>query len=105
MRSAIFFSFAINKRYSVEKCHSTLLIAKIPKDKRSLFFLVILSLSIEKVEQGRTARLFYFVHPDKWEDAFEKMEFSEIMSLLCDMRELVAAATDELKGLSASDQK
>ena len=39
------------------------------------------------------------------EDAFEKMEFSEIMSLLCDMRELVAAATDELKGLSASDQK
>lgn len=39
------------------------------------------------------------------EAAFERMEFSEIMDLLNEMMTLVTATTDELKGLSSSDQK
>ena len=35
--------------------------------------------------------------------AFERMEFSEIMELLHDMVELVAATTEKLKSLSSSD--
>ena len=37
------------------------------------------------------------------ESAFERMEFSEIMDLLHDMMELVAATTEELKSLLTSD--